>query len=728
MTATTTPLLLLLLSLSTLSSVLAFVPPKPGSDLAETYEPVHLYRQRRNITFDYKPTALHPETCRYLTELECQNADESMQRHQQRHRALQHKISRDGAVRQRRRRRLLEEEQQLRGSPVVPQDDNDSLLEEEEEVTEAELQEYHMTEFRKILQELTAHIDQNTGLWNAPTTEEEKLELEEFLKEHDDTHPEYRYNNNNNATTNHRQLQQQAAATGQNPRVGTFRVLVLLVRFTDHQSRRLPDRYEYQILWNLRIRRWIMQNSYGKYNAFFDVQHWRNSDNTENYYSFGQSGRVAQFQEAYWPILESLDNNVPNSWDWSKYDVDGNGLLDNLIVLHSGYAAEEGGQDCTNGREYLNRIWSHAFSDSNGWRNQAGTYGVEGYMIASGLDRTCDANVAKMGVMTHEYLHTFYLIDLYDYTFQGKGVGNFDIMAYPYGFGNDGYLPVSLSVWAKLAIDWLSGCQEVTSSTSVTLGPAALASNCIKIPLQDFGGMEEYFLVENRQQLAFDVEFWQSGVMIYHIDDAANEQYDRGYPGQGGWPGNGKHYQVAVMQADGNYDLEKGNNNADEGDMYLSGMSIGPNLDGNTWPNTDMYQGGFVARSGLTIEVGDLQGVNYKININFQGRSGGEDDNNNNKPGFPSVFSSPEKPPEEAQGQFRTPDDEDHRMSGKLPQLGWYEEEQQKKQEQMQQQQAAGSSIVVLDEMESSSPSHRHRSWMAFSLVTTLACTVTAWM
>jgi M6 family metalloprotease-like protein len=159
-------------------------------------------------------------------------------------------------------------------------------------------------------------------------------------------------------------------------------------------------------------------------------------------------------------------------------------------------------------------------------------------MIASALDLTCDSNPAKMGIMTHEYLHTFELIDLYDYTFEGKGVGTYDIMAYPYGLGNDGYLPNSLSVWAKTTIDWLE-CQDVTSSGTYTLKAAALDAACIKILLQPGELKEEYLLIENRQLLGFDVELWKSGIMIYHIDDAADEQYQRGFPGQGGWPGNG---------------------------------------------------------------------------------------------------------------------------------------------------------------------------------------------
>jgi len=118
----------------------------------------------------------------------------------------------------------------------------------------------------------------------------------------------------------------------------------------------------------------------------------------------------------------------------------------------------------------------------------------------------------------------------------------FDIMAYPYGFDNDGYLPVHMSVWAKTAIDWLE-CQVVDKSGTFALEPAALSPSCLKIVLvaadESMTGLEEYLLVENRQQIMFDVDFWGSGVVIYHVDEDADEQYNRGYPGQGGWPGNG---------------------------------------------------------------------------------------------------------------------------------------------------------------------------------------------
>ncbi|HEY5774681.1 MAG TPA: fibronectin type III domain-containing protein, partial [Xanthomonadales bacterium] len=62
-----------------------------------------------------------------------------------------------------------------------------------------------------------------------------------------------------------------------------------------------------------------------------------------------------------------------------------------------------------------------------------------------------------------------------------------------------------------------------------------------------------------------------------------------------------KHYRVAVLAADGNYDLEKGNNRGDGGDAHhaagVDAMTTGPGGD----PNTDAYQGGNIINTGHTI-------------------------------------------------------------------------------------------------------------------------------
>jgi hypothetical protein len=115
------------------------------------------------------------------------------------------------------------------------------------------------------------------------------------------------------------------------------------------------------------------------------------------------------------------------------------------------------------------------------------------------------------------------------------------------------------------------------------------------------------------QSLHFLIFFLsQSGILIYHIDTSVGYNI-QGYPGQTGspsWPSNGKHYRVALMQADGLYELEKGTNSANAGDVYhgLGVKRIGPGPD--VYPNTDTYQGGRIARTGIEISnIGNSQPI-----------------------------------------------------------------------------------------------------------------------
>ena len=61
------------------------------------------------------------------------------------------------------------------------------------------------------------------------------------------------------------------------------------------------------------------------------------------------------------------------------------------------------------------------------------------------------------------------------------------------------------------------------------------------------------------------------------------------------------HYQVAVLAPDGQYNLEKGDNNGDVGDFWKEGMMLGPG-DGRVFPNTDAYQFGSIRVTGVTID------------------------------------------------------------------------------------------------------------------------------
>ena len=203
-----------------------------------------------------------------------------------------------------------------------------------------------------------------------------------------------------------------------NPSTGIVKVLVFLLQFPDHTNRTLIDPSVYDEMWNSKgksdlipsgsISRWFQLNSYGLYEIEAVIVPWTMSDNTEEYYSFGSSGLVPDFQQAFWPALNKLDQE---GIDWSQYDIDNDGKLDAVVVLHTGYAAELKGVDCQTDRDFSTRIWSHAFADSfNSWISADGWYYLGGYVVASAYRDICGSEPARIGTMTHEMMHTMGLV------------------------------------------------------------------------------------------------------------------------------------------------------------------------------------------------------------------------------------------------------------------------------------------------------------------------------
>jgi hypothetical protein len=186
-------------------------------------------------------------------------------------------------------------------------------------------------------------------------------------------------------------------------------------------------------------------------------------------------------------------------------------------------------------------------------------------------------------------------------------------MSNPHGRNADGKYPGFLSPWCKIQLGWLDPI-EPQADGDFTLQPSNLEGEVIKIsrPYPE----QEYLLIENRQDILYDELLWRGGLLIYHVDDFKRGQMERGYPGQRGWPGNGKHYQVALLSPDGNYDLEKGTDQGDAGDYWKPGHVLGPSVveqvasSRGTYPNTNSYQFGNIAPTGVWI---------YDIRGNGQG-------------------------------------------------------------------------------------------------------------
>lgn len=395
-----------------------------------------------------------------------------------------------------------------------------------------------------------------------------------------------------------------AAPQGVAP-TGNVKNLVVMVRFSDHVGRTLPSVADVDVLFNAvggdpalaptgSIKDVYFENSYGQMtlNSLVNpgIGDWITVSNTEAYYANGNSGDSTLWQ-ALKEALDTLDAVI----DFNDYDLDNDGRIDSIAFIHSGYGAEWGSTDVFGGSQ-ANRIWSHRWAIQPQWNSNDGV-SVFDYHISPGVWSTSGSAIGRIGVIAHETGHFFGLPDLYDTDSAGSGIGSWGLMANSWDFNGTQYCPPHFSPWSKVDLGW-STPTVITDPGQYAINQAETNAEIYRINAGFTSG--EYLLIENRQNAGFDCSIPQGGIAIWHIDDTTGFNTE-GYPGQSGWPGNGNHYRVALLQADGNYNLEKGNNRGDSNDVHHAGgiaaISPGP---GNH-PNTDTYKNGTITQTGITI-------------------------------------------------------------------------------------------------------------------------------
>ncbi|WP_196140746.1 M6 family metalloprotease domain-containing protein [Aliikangiella sp. G2MR2-5] len=405
---------------------------------------------------------------------------------------------------------------------------------------------------------------------------------------------------------------------------GAVKNLVVMIRFANHTGRSLPSVADVDVLFNAvggdatlaptgSVRDVYLKNSYNQMELNSDVQPWITVSNTEAYYANGQSG-----DQTLWEALREALSELDKTVDFRDYDSDGDGKIDAIAFLHSGYGAEWGGTD-VDGTSSADRIWSHRWSmQSQAWTSEEGVT-VNDYHISPALWSTSGSEIGRIGVIAHETGHFFGLPDLYDTNGGGAGIGSYGLMANSWDFQGTQYCPPHFSPWSKTQLGWYSP-QEISASGEYSLRQSEQYPDVYKISQGFPSG--EYLLVENRQNSEFDCTLPQGGLAIWHIDEQAGFNTE-GYPGQARWPQNGNHYRVALLQADGAYDLEQAKNRGDAGDVYHGSVSNAIGEGPGGYPNTDTYQNGIVNQTGNSLTNISLSGSTMTFCLNGCGGSSG---------------------------------------------------------------------------------------------------------
>jgi immune inhibitor A len=345
-------------------------------------------------------------------------------------------------------------------------------------------------------------------------------------------------------------------------------ILVLLVDFSDNTATHAGSEFE-QLLFGSgtsSMRDYYLQASFGSLTIGGQVSGWYRAGQPYSYYVGDSFGIYGDFPRNSQGLVAALVSAADPEVDFSWFDHDRDGVVDDVLVVHAGPGAEETGSH--------DDVWSHKWQLSDRTFGSPGPVqtqdGVNVDAFSIQPERFAGGRLMSIGVFVHEFGHLLGMPDLYDTDYSTSGLGYFCLMAAgSWGRASKsdppGSCPVLPCAWNKYLLGWVrpeSVEQGGVDSVEAARLPAAAANPVAYRLLSNPGGADwrpggtgtgEYFLVENRQRLGFDRGLPGSGLLILHVDESQPDNNAEAHP------------LVGILQADrtAGYALPQGDPGSD---------------------------------------------------------------------------------------------------------------------------------------------------------------------
>ena len=282
----------------------------------------------------------------------------------------------------------------------------------------------------------------------------------------------------------------------------------------------------------------------GVWESPYDDSHWGADSDLERDSGSGSGGVRELATQAIVSLLQGQDLSV--------WDLNGDYVIDRILILHSGQPQEEGGPSST--------IWSHFSTFQDPF--QIGDYRFEHYTMASVH--------GGLGVTIHEMLHQMGAVDLYDVHSESPtkswfGLGDWDIMASGNWIG-DGDMP---SLPSSSTLELVGAMDPIATDTHLdgnfTLQPISQGGAPLKIGIAP----GEFIWVTLRSNIGFDRGLPGHGILVEQQDLAFGDfesnlvNIDPTKP----W--------VKIVEADGDDALLRARDYGSSGDTFTAGDRFG---------------------------------------------------------------------------------------------------------------------------------------------------------
>ena len=293
----------------------------------------------------------------------------------------------------------------------------------------------------------------------------------------------------------------------------TYKQLVILISFSDTDFRMENPRETYDRMFNEKgynqgegagsVADYFRDQSQGLFNIKFDVygpyrvnskaQPYENP--TEDTVNYGTS------------VLREATNlflQENGELDYSPYDWNGDGYLEQVIYVCAGYGGNQDDEKCY-GHIWPNTSYFAFILTPDGKK-------IQNYTASAEL--WTNNTSCGIGTICHEFSHSLGLPDIYPVNGWAYSTADeWDLMDGG-NFTNSGWCPPNYTAMEKMLMGWLTPT-ELTEATTITgMKPVDDGGKAYIIKNTN----AEYLLLENRQWAGWDAGLPGKGLVIYHVD------------------------------------------------------------------------------------------------------------------------------------------------------------------------------------------------------------------
>lgn len=398
----------------------------------------------------------------------------------------------------------------------------------------------------------------------------------------------------------------------QNPISGSKKGLVILVNFSDKSMAATHDQSFYNGYFNTvgfsqqgakgSVHDYFLESSYGQFDLTFDVIGPVTVSKNMSYY--GTNDQYGADAYAATMVSEACQLAEKSGVDFSRYDWDNDGAVDQVFVVYAGYGENMGAP--------ANTIWPHEstlndgqmFGDGQGALTFDGV-SINTYAVSCELFGSSGTTPAGIGTACHEFSHCMGIPDMYDINGENFGMDAWDLM--DYGSYNGDYFgdcPAPYTSYERMYCGWLT--PTVLDSPRMIQNMKPLNETPEAYIIYNEKNKNEYYLLENRQQKGFGSADPAHGLLVLHVDFDSQTWIQNAV-------NTGTIQHMSIMAADNKWTHE-----TSSGDTY-PGKTSNTSLTDSSTPAATLNTANTDGRKFMGRPIDDITEQNGMISLTFDG-------------------------------------------------------------------------------------------------------------